>query len=119
MRVFKNLLGDGSKIHASEIAVGDQAAHDTLSNVLNNFKVVAQGRDAGVVVSMDLPSRSIYLFLMGRDGGVYFIHNDPSAGIVITDIVPFTGNLNFNVSGNHLEIDFVARARSYVLVRLS
>ena len=119
MRVFKNLFGDGSKIHADEIVVGNASTGDTLSNRIRNFEIVARGSRSGIVVSIDLPTNSTYLFLMGRDGAVYFIHRYSSGDIVVTPIVPFSTNLNFNISGDHLEIDFGNRGRHYVLVRLS
>ena len=119
MRVFKNLFGDGSKIHADEIVVGNASTGDTLSNRMKNFEIVARGSGSGIVVSIDLPINSTYLFLMGRDGAVYFIHRYGSGDIVVTPIVPFTTNLTFNTSGGHLEIDLGNRGRNYVLVRLS
>ena len=37
MRVFKNLFGDGSKIHADEIIVGSKGSHQLLSDKFANF----------------------------------------------------------------------------------
>ena len=106
----------------AEIAshLADYETHKTeIANKMKNFEIVAQGSRSGIAVSIDLPTNSTYLFLMGRDGAVYFIHRYGTGDIVVTPIVPFSTNLNFNISGGHLEIDFGNRGRHYVLVRLS
>ena len=98
----------------------DYETHKTeIANKMKNFEIVASGSRSGIVVSIDLPTNSTYLFLMGRDGAVYFIHRYGTGDIVVTPIVPFSTNLDFNISGGHLEIDFGNRGRHYVLVRLS
>lgn len=98
----------------------DYETHKTeIANKMKNFEIVASGSRSGIAVSIDLPINSTYLFLMGRDGAVYFIHRYGTGDIVVTPIVPFTSNLDFNISGDHLEIDLGNRGRHYVLVRLS
>lgn len=35
MKVFKNLFGDGSKIHADEIVVGNESDYNAISNIIS------------------------------------------------------------------------------------
>lgn len=69
MRVFKNLFGDGSKIHADEIALMQSGTARTLTNVLGSFAIssfsVPASSSKTLVHSGDT-SFALLLLLQGR-----------------------------------------------------
>lgn len=118
MKVLKNLMGDGSKINASEIMV---KPNKSLVNSL--VRIDSVQLDANVVKKYKLENRSVYLLVMGvalssQNGiGIFFInHFSPKYRYIYTINEGNYFSISFN---SHDELEISSRATyQYGLIKL-
>lgn len=70
MRVFKNLFGDGSKIHADEIALKQSGTARTLTDVLGSFLVSSFSVPASSSKTLMYSGDTRFAFLLILQGGI-------------------------------------------------
>ena len=82
MKVFKNLFGDGSKIHADEIVVGNENNNKTLTNKLKEYDELTVTNSNGPTTgtkTITLPNNGLFLLMVSVGAssssniGIYFI----------------------------------------------
>lgn len=102
------------------------AAFDAIDTNLNlvqsaigSLEVIKTGASTGVVISHTVLNGEIYLLVVGRDNGLYFITGFSTAAY-LTTVVAMGGTAGtISVSGDTLTVDFATRTRPYVLLKLA
>ena len=119
MRIWKNLFGKNDKLHSDEIVVGEQGNRSLLTDALNSkVEVILQGNASGKVIDRFLIGYgTIYLLIVGRDGGFYLISHAEGETFV-HPIREMHGIGSVTGSNQYLTVDFSDRGRPYVLLKL-